>query len=224
MKVTLKDFLIEQKKLGKKVPTIFEDMSIGPNGQFNDDSAEDADDFELWDDTDISGPSMQMSITNLIDETISLIKKEVTAKYGQPNPEMEKKMAQQIASLWTNTINENLVTLTSFNNSEQLEEGFFNDLKNKFTGTIEYNTANGYAGSQEAQDFIAKDRRSKVQIETLVKRGMTPEEAKAAVMYVFDKNGKNPLGFVGKSTEYDQQTKTLKVSSVGGMNPSLGSL
>lgn len=222
MKVTLKDFLIEQKKLGKKVPTIFEDMSIGPNGQINDDS--EPLDFEDWDDTDVAGMRMQSLLTQMMDEVIDDIKREVTLKFGKENPAVEKQMAKMIADLWIDLINTDFVNLKKFNNPEQLEEGFFNDLKNKFTGTIEYNTANGYAGSQEAQDFIAKDRRSKVQIETLVKRGMTPEEAKAAVMYVFDKNGKNPLGFVGKSTEYDQQTKTLKVSSVGGMNPSLGSL
>lgn len=135
MKVTLKDFLIEQAKLGVDVPHIFEDM----------------------------GPDI-------------------------------------------------------------MDEGFFGDLKNKLSGAVEYNTANNYAGSPEAQAFVTKDRRSKVQIDTLIKKGMTPEEAKAAVMYVFDKSDKNPLGFVGKNTVYDPQTKTLKVSSTGGMNPSLGSL
>lgn len=101
-------------------------------------------------------------------------------------------------------------------------EGFFDKIKNAFTGTVEYNTTQNYVGSAEAQAFVNKDKRAKVQIDTLTKKGMTPEEAKAAVMYVFDKAGKNPLGFVSKSVVYDTQTKTLKVSNAGNLGGGIG--
>lgn len=222
MKVTLKDFLKEQAKLGVDVPHIFEDMSIGPEGQINDDSQ--PQDFQDWDNTDIAGMRMESLLTQMMDEVIDDIKREVTLKFGKPNPAVEKQMAKMIADLWIDSINRDFVELRKFNNATNLDEGFFGDLKNKLSGAVEYNTANNYAGSPEAQAFVTKDRRSKVQIDTLIKKGMTPEEAKSAVMFVFDKSDKNPLGFVGKSTVYDPQTKTLKVTSAGGMNPSLGSL
>jgi len=96
-------------------------------------------------------------------------------------------------------------------------EGFFGNIKNALSGTLEYQTSNNYAGTPEAQSFVAKDPRAKVQIETLSKKGMTPEEAKAAVMYVFDKNSKNPLGFVGKAVTFDPATKTLRVGNAPGL-------
>jgi len=215
MKVTLKEFLQEQASLGIDVPKIFEDMSVGPYGRINDDTSDP--DFEDWDNTDISGPAIEGSISNLMDDTIDLIKKEVIERFGNPNIELEKKLAKMIGNFWIEKIKTEFFELNKFN------EGFFGDLKNKFSGTIEFNAANVYQGTPESQKFVTNDRRSKVQIDTLIKKGMTPEEAKAAVMYVFDK-AKGPLGFVSKKTEYDPQTKTLKVSSVGGMNPSLGSL
>ena len=96
-------------------------------------------------------------------------------------------------------------------------EGFFDKIKDVFSGAIQYNIGNNYAGSKEAQDFLVKDRRSKVQIETLMKKGLSEQEAKSAVMYIFDKNDKNALGFVGKVVNYDPATKTLKVSNSPGL-------
>lgn len=101
-------------------------------------------------------------------------------------------------------------------------EGFFDKIKNAFSGAVEYNANNPYAGSAEAQAFVAKDKRAKLQIDTLTKKGMTPEEATAAVMYVFDKAGKNPLGFVSKSVVFDPQTKTLRVSNAGNLGGGIG--
>lgn len=212
MKITLKDFLAEQAKKGIKVPQIFENLEsndiINPT---------DEQDFENWDDTDISGPSMDNSIRMLIDDTIDLIKKEVALKYPGGNPKVESQMAKLIAELWTNRINDDLVNLNKFNTAELTEEGFFNNIKNALSGTIEYQTSNNYAGSPEAQAFVAKDKRAQIQIETLSKKGMTPEEAKSAVMYVFDKNSKNPLGFVGKAVTFDPATKTLRVGNAPGL-------
>ncbi len=101
-------------------------------------------------------------------------------------------------------------------------EGFFDKIKNAFSGTVEYNAGNNYAGSAEAQAFVTKDKRAKLQIDNLTKKGMTPEEATAAVMYVFDKAGKNPLGFVSKSVTFDPQTKTLRVSNAGNLGGGIG--
>ena len=101
-------------------------------------------------------------------------------------------------------------------------EGFFDKIKNAFSGAVEYNANNPYTGSAEAQAFVAKDKRAKLQIDNLSKKGMTPEEATAAVMYVFDKSGKNPLGFVSKSVTFDPQTKTLRVSNAGNLGGGIG--
>jgi hypothetical protein len=97
--------------------------------------------------------------------------------------------------------------------SVEISEGFFDKLKNAFAGAIEFNVANPYTGSPEAQTFVAKDPRAKKQLEILTKKGLTPEEANAAVMYVFDKSGKAPHGFMNKSVDFDPQSKKLVIGA-----------
>jgi len=258
MKITHKEFLAEQAKLGIKVPKIYENLDSFSGApvtpQANIFNVKFEGDFEGYeqDESKIAKnwkffPVEPLTIKN-VDGTVNDERSNIDIEFSNgeqinfscfysvgPTDPRNKDFAKlhiingashDVKDLYMQNLeNYGSVILAILKTYESItkgvNEGFFGDLKNKVMGTIEYNASNNYGGSPEAQAFVTKDRRSKVQIETLTKKGMTPEEAKSAVMFVFDKSGKNPLGFMGKSTEYDPQTKTLKVTTSGGSNPSL---
>src|SRR5690606_32148482 len=92
---------------------------------------------------------------------------------------------------------------------------------NAIKGILEYDAKNVYEGSKESQNFLATDKRAKIQINNLISKGLTEDEAKSAVKYVFDKNNKNPLGFLNKTIEFDAENKILKIkasTSASGSN------
>jgi len=254
MKVTLKDFLVEQQKLGVKVPQIFEELNSITESNTTAELVDEISNvqeelkncaqylrqiYQKIRKTGNSRLAEQMKsyiISHLeilidsehewMDRSTNLedIKNQLDDMIGDENEESEENFEtdprRRPRRRPRNFKNEN----KEFNLTENqaLTEGFFDKIKNAFSGTVEYNTANNYAGSPEAQKFIATDKRSKIQIDTLIKKGMTPEQAKSAVMYVFDKSDKNPLGFVGKSVVFDTQTSTLKVSNSGNLGGGLG--
>lgn len=100
-------------------------------------------------------------------------------------------------------------------------EGILSKIGNAIKGILEYDAKNAYEGSKESQNFLATDKRAKIQINNLISKGLTEDEAKSAVKYVFDKNNKNPLGFLNKTIEFDAENKILKVkasTSASGSN------
>ena len=93
-------------------------MKIKSFNQYNE-----AFDFQDWDNTDISGPGMEMSIDNLIEETKNLIEKEVeqihseklrkmndlVGLYTTPNTlKTKQEAAKAIADLWIEKIRTDL--------------------------------------------------------------------------------------------------------------------
>jgi hypothetical protein len=193
MKVTLKDFLKEQASKGVDVPKIYEhNPALDPRDPENVSSRHE---------NNITNPLVKDEIKRLANLILTDI---------ESNDDIQ---LQWIA--------ENAQKIINITQGGPVDEGFFDKIKNAVSGTIEYNANNGYTGSPEAQQYFKTDRRAKAQLGDLIKNGMSEEEAKAAVMYVFDKSGKSAHGFMNKKSTYDPQTKTLKVSTSGMNNPSL---
>jgi hypothetical protein len=68
-------------------------------------------DFEDWDSTDLAGPSVEMSIDNLIDEYKKLIDKEVerfAEVHGIDLLDVKRQAAAAVRKLWIEKINEDL--------------------------------------------------------------------------------------------------------------------
>lgn len=185
MQTTLKGFLAEQKKLGKNVPSLNENLEENT--------------------IETPAATTEAPVNTTPAEGVTEVAPEV-AEYVQVLEESIKALTEELANI---------------KNGGAVNEGFLDKIKNAVTGTIEFKVDAAYAGTPASQQFVTSDASAKIQIDQLSKKGLTPEEAKAAAMYVFDKTG-TKFGFAKKEVIFNPETKVLTVKGLGGsLNPNL---
>lgn len=89
-----------------------------------------------------------------------------------------------------------------------IDEGFLDNLKNSIKGIVKYDISMNYQGSEEAKQYV-ETQEGQILVETLMSKLSTPSEAKSAIMYFYDKSGKDKLNVSKFNVDLDNKSISL---------------